>query len=114
MNGRPSALPGLDRRRTRRLAVEERHAVVRVEADDEHVRQLDQRAVAALELVALAREAHLRERLLDGRDELLGPERLGHERERARAQRADRGVHRREARDEHHLAEGRRLAQRAG
>ncbi len=101
----------LDPCEERGLAVEERDAARLVEPHDEHVGQLDEGAVAALELVPLAREAHLAERLLDRRDELLGPERFRDEGVRARPQRAHRGVHRREPRDEDDLAERTRGAQ---
>ncbi len=101
----PRRRAGLYPGEQRGLAVEQGDPIPYVEAHDEDVRELDQGAVAALELLAFAGEPHLRESLLDGRDELLGPERLRDERIRARAQGAHRRVDRRESRDEDDLAE---------
>ena len=89
----------------RGLAVHEGHLVVGVEREDEDVGDLDEIAVTPLELLAFAFELHLPERLLDDRDQLLGTERLQDERERAGAERADRRVDAREAREEEHLGE---------
>ena len=96
----------------RHLAVEEHDFVLRVEREDEHVRQVDDRAVSPLELLSLALEAYLRERLTDRGHELLGPEALEDHRERARAERGDGRLHAREARDENDLAVRARLAER--
>ncbi len=93
------------------LAIHERHLVCAGEGDHEHVRDLDEIAVTALEILALVLELDLRERLLDDRDELLGPERLEHEGERARSKRADRRVDAREPREEQDLGERRHGAE---
>ena len=67
---------GGDAHHRRRLAVHERHLAVAVEREDEHVGHVDEIAIALLQLLTLALELHLAERLLDDRDELLGAERL--------------------------------------
>src|SRR5262249_23628278 len=60
----------------RGFAVHERDFVCARESDDENVRHLHQIAVSPLELLSLVLQLHLRQRLIDDGDQLLGPERL--------------------------------------
>ena len=94
------------------LAIHQRHAIVAVERENEHVGDLDEIAIAPLQLLAFALELHFAEGLLDDRDQLLGPERLQDERESAGAERADGRVDAGKAREEEHLRERRGHAQR--
>src|SRR5205085_819219 len=90
-----------------RAPVHERDVVIGLERDDEDVGEIDEIAIASLELLALALELHLSQRLLDDRDQLLGTKRFEDEGEGAGAERTDRGVDAREAGEEKHLGERR-------
>jgi hypothetical protein len=95
--GPPPAAP-------RRPRIHEGHFSFTVERHDEHVGRFDERAVTAFELFALALQRDFGERLLDGRNELLGAKRFKQKGKSPRPERGDGGIDSGKPRDEDDFA----------